>query len=106
RQVVEALAHALRLTPSEWDGLLFAAGYVPPSLQKLGPHDSTVAAITRLLTDDCLSPASRADFRAVVETVAARWQCLSHIIAACRSPHESGTTLLSAGATMPANCPT
>ena len=74
RQVVDALARALALTPEERDTLLFAAGYVPPSLQKLGPHDSTVAVVLRLLTDDRLSPAARGDFRAVVETIAARWQ--------------------------------
>jgi transcriptional regulator with XRE-family HTH domain len=74
RPVVDALAQALTLAPEERDQLLFAAGYVPPSLQRLGPRDPTLAAVVRQLTDERLSPASRADFRAVVETIAARWQ--------------------------------
>ena len=75
REVAHALARALALCPDEVDRLLFAAGHVPPSLQKLGPADSTIAAVTRLLTNDRLSPEARADFRAVVETIAIRWQC-------------------------------
>lgn len=74
REVSQALAKALMLSAEEVDRLLFSAGHVPPSLQKLGPGDSTVAAITRLLTNDRLSPEARADFRAVVETIAIRWQ--------------------------------
>ena len=75
REVAQALARALSLATEEVDRLLFSAGHVPPSLQKLGPADSTVAAITRLLTNDRLTPEARADFRAVVETIAIRWQC-------------------------------
>ncbi len=75
REVAHALARALTLSPDEVDRLLFAAGHVPPSLQKLGPADSTITAVTRLLTNDRLSPEARADFRAVVETIAIRWQC-------------------------------
>ena len=78
REVAHALARALALFPEEVDCLLFAAGHVPPGLQKLGPADSTIAAVTRLLTNDRLSPEARADFRAVVETIAERWQC-SHV---------------------------
>ncbi len=74
REVAQALARALSLSTEEVDRLLFSAGHVPPSLQKLGPADSTVAAVTRLLTNDRLSPEARADFRAVVETIAIRWQ--------------------------------
>lgn len=73
RQVVAALARALRLTPEDADRLYFSAGHVPPGLQKLGPSDSTIAAVTRLLTDDRLSPERRADFRACVEVMAIRW---------------------------------
>ncbi len=75
REVAHALARALTLATEETDRLLFSAGHVPPTLQKLGPSDSTVAAVTRLLTNDRLSPEARADFRAVVETIAIRWQC-------------------------------
>ncbi|MHB8409866.1 MAG: helix-turn-helix transcriptional regulator [Acidiferrobacterales bacterium] len=75
REVASAIGRALKLTTEEIDRLMFSAGHVPPSLQKLGPADSTVAAVTRLLTNDRLSPEARADFRAVVETIAIRWQC-------------------------------
>lgn len=75
RDVAHAFARALNLPLEETDRLLFSAGHVPPSLQKLGPADSTVAAVTRLLTNDRLSPEARADFRAIVETIAIRWQC-------------------------------
>ena len=74
RDVAHALARALALGTEDVDRLLFAAGHVPPSLQKLGPGDSTIAAVTRLLTNDRLSPEARADFRAVIETIAMRWQ--------------------------------
>lgn len=74
REVAHALARALALSAEEVDRLLFSAGHVPPSLQKLGPADPTIAAVTRLLTNDRLSPEARADFRAVVETIAVRWQ--------------------------------
>lgn len=73
REVVNALSRELRLSNEERDRLLFSAGLVPTTLQKLGGNDSTVNAVTRLLTDDRLSPEARADFRAVVETIAIRW---------------------------------
>lgn len=74
REVAAAIARSLKLSLDDTDRLLFSAGHVPPSLQKLGPADSTIAAVTRLLTNDRLSPEARADFRAVVETIAIRWQ--------------------------------
>lgn len=73
REVVLALARALQTTPQEQDHLLMTAGYVPPSLQQLGPADSTLAAVGRLLVDGHLAPESLAAFRAVVETIAAGW---------------------------------
>ena len=92
REVAHALARALNLGPEEVDRLLFSAGHVPPSLQKLGPADSTVAAVTRLLTNDRLSPEARADFRAVVETIAIRWQCnmAASAVAATQVPGRNG----------------
>ncbi|MCL4508439.1 MAG: helix-turn-helix domain-containing protein [Chloroflexi bacterium] len=75
REVALALAGALDLVPEEVDRLLFSAGHLPPSLQKLGPGDPTLTAVTRLLTNDRLTPEARADFRAVVETLVFRWQC-------------------------------
>src|SRR5690348_13016603 len=73
REVASALARALALATEEVDRLLFSAGHVPPSLQKLGANDSTIAAVTRTLTNDRLTPACRADLRAVVETICIRW---------------------------------
>lgn len=74
RQVALALARELDLSIEETDRLLFTAGHVPPTLLKLGAADSTVAAVTRLLTNDHLPPEVRADYRAVVEVISARWQ--------------------------------
>ncbi|GEM_PF-759841 len=74
RETALALARALRLCPGEVDRLLFSAGHMPPSIEQLGPDDSTLAAVVRVLTDDRLAPEARADFRAVVETIADRWQ--------------------------------
>jgi transcriptional regulator with XRE-family HTH domain len=90
REVAHALARALGLASEEVDRLLFSAGHVPPSLQKLGPADSTVAAVTRLLTNDHLSPEARADFRAIVETIAIRWQCNTAAVAANGLAHPAG----------------
>jgi len=73
REVAAALGRALCLTSGELDRLMFSAGHVPPSLQKLGGNDSTISAVTRLLTDDRLSPEARADARAVIETLCIRW---------------------------------
>jgi transcriptional regulator with XRE-family HTH domain len=73
RQVVAALARTLCLAPDETDRLHFAADQVPPSLQKLGGNDSTIAAVQRLLTDDTLSLEARADARAVIEVLCIRW---------------------------------
>lgn len=84
RDIAQALGRALSLVPEETDRLMFAAGHVPPTLQKLGPADTTVAAVTRLLTNDRLSPEARADFRAIVETMAIRWQCNLGVIAAAQ----------------------
>lgn len=71
--VALSLARELARSADELDLLLFAAGYVPPRLQRLGPGDTTVAAVLAVLANDQLTLESRADFRAVVETVASRW---------------------------------
>jgi transcriptional regulator with XRE-family HTH domain len=82
RQTALALAQALELSTEDADRLLGSAGYLPLSLQKLGAADATVNAVVRLLTDDRLSPELRADFRAVVETIAYRWQYRHRVEAA------------------------
>jgi transcriptional regulator with XRE-family HTH domain len=73
REVAFALAEALALSADDVDRLLGSAGYLPPSMRTLDPADSTVGAVVRLLVDERLSPEVLADFRAVVETIAARW---------------------------------
>ena len=73
REVALSLARSLSLTARETDRLLFVAGHVPPTLQKLGGNDSTVAALLAVLTNDCIPPESRADFRAVVEVMCGTW---------------------------------
>lgn len=77
RRTALALARALQLSRDDVDRLLCSAGYLPPSLHRLGPTDSTVCAVARVLADGRLSPEVRADFRAVVETIAYRWQRLA-----------------------------
>lgn len=74
RQAVLALARALGLPPADLDALMASAGYLPPSLQRLGAGDSTVAALVGVLGNDRIDPASRADLRACVETMCGRWQ--------------------------------
>lgn len=73
RHVVTALVRALCLTVPETDRLMAAAGHLPPSIQKVGASDPTVAAVLAILTDDRIDPAARADYRACVEAMAARW---------------------------------
>ena len=74
RASVIGLARALALPPADYDALMASAGYLPPSLQKLGAGDSTVAALVGVLGNDRIDPASRADLRACVETMCGRWQ--------------------------------
>ena len=82
RDVCLALIRPLALATEEVDRLLFSAGHVPPSLQKLGPADSTIAAVTRTLTNDRLTPECRADLREVIETVCIRWGSLNYALPA------------------------
>lgn len=98
RDVAHALARALALCTEEVDRLFFAAGHVPPSLQKLGPADSTIAAVTRLLTNDRLSPEARADFRAVIETIAIRW--VDHHAAGSHRPSTPGAVVINHAASL------
>jgi transcriptional regulator with XRE-family HTH domain len=73
REVAAAIGRSLNLGVEDTDRLMFAAGHVPPSLQKLGGHDSTLTAIIGVLTDDRVTPDARADLRACIETMCARW---------------------------------
>jgi len=73
REATAAMCRGLNLGVEDADRLMFSAGHVPPSLQKLGPADSTIVAVTRLLTNDRLGPEARADLRACIEAMCARW---------------------------------
>ena|SRR5579871_6642773 len=72
--IVEAIARALRLSAPERSRLLVAAGYAPPSVMQLGTWDDALQAVADVLGDPHLSAISRADFRAVVCLLAARWR--------------------------------
>jgi len=72
--VVEALAHALRLSMVEHNRLLVAAGYTPLSVAQLGTWTDTLQAVVDVLNDDELSPVEREEFGMVVEKIAARWR--------------------------------
>lgn len=67
-----ALARGLQLDDEDTDRLMVAGGYCPPSVAALG-WDATLAAVCRVLLDDALPDGDLATFRAVVESIAAKW---------------------------------
>jgi transcriptional regulator with XRE-family HTH domain len=72
--IVEATARALRLSIADRNRLLVAAGYAPLSVVQLGSWDDALQACADVLTDIHLSPEDRDAFRAVVISIASRWQ--------------------------------
>lgn len=72
--VADALARALQLAPEETYRLLWSTGSLPPSLRRLGSADATILTVARLLSNECLSPEARADFRACIEPMAHHWR--------------------------------
>ena len=74
RQVVEALATALQLSPLESDRLLLAGGHAPARLLEPGAWDATVGLVVEVLADARLSPDDRAEFRQVVRLIGERWR--------------------------------
>jgi transcriptional regulator with XRE-family HTH domain len=72
REPVEALVGALQLAPEEADRLLAAAGHLPALFLRVGLHDPTLQLVARILTDESLTAAERADFRQVVARLGAR----------------------------------
>lgn len=72
-EVVRSMARSLNLPHTITDQLLAYAGHCPNWLMKLGPEDSTVTALVTTLTNDRLSPEARADLRACIEAMCARW---------------------------------
>jgi transcriptional regulator with XRE-family HTH domain len=76
RELVEAAAEALDLSPSERDALLGAAGHWPGSLAALGPSDPSLQLVASVLTDPELSDEERALFRLQVRLAALPWRPL------------------------------
>jgi transcriptional regulator with XRE-family HTH domain len=72
REPVEALIGALQLPSEEADRLLAAAGHLPALFVRVGLHDATLQLVARVLTDESLSAAERADFRRIVAQLGAR----------------------------------
>ncbi|HLH21887.1 MAG TPA: helix-turn-helix transcriptional regulator [Chloroflexota bacterium] len=74
RELVEAAATALSLSPAERDALLGAAGHWPDSLAELGPADPSLQLVASVLTDPGLSEQERALFRLQVRLAALAWR--------------------------------
>jgi transcriptional regulator with XRE-family HTH domain len=74
RELVARLATALGLDDAERQRLLLAAGHVPDWLLVLEPNDPTLLAVARFLAAPTVSPAAKADFRAVLALLLARWR--------------------------------
>lgn len=72
RSLAMALARGLHLDEGDADRFIASAGYCPPSIMALG-WDSTLTAICRVLLDDTLPDDDLATFRAVIESLAAKW---------------------------------
>lgn len=83
--VVTCLATAMGLSSEETDSLLFAAGYLPLSLKELGPYDTTIQAVLRVLGNTKLSNESQADYRAVIECLCYHWDHVGVANTATRS---------------------
>lgn len=73
RALVRAIGGALALPDEEADRLLAAAGYLPMALARLDADDPTLAIVVRVLTDDQIPTAERAEFREIVRLIARRW---------------------------------
>jgi transcriptional regulator with XRE-family HTH domain len=77
RELVDAAADALALSPSERDTLLGAAGHWPGSLAELGPADPSLQIVASVLTDPELTDEERALFRLQVRLAALPWRPLA-----------------------------
>lgn len=78
--IVEALARALRLSMSDRNRLLVAAGYAPLSVVQLGSWDEALQAVADVLNDTQLSPEERDQFRSVVRIISARWRASGDLL--------------------------
>ena len=72
--IVEGLARALRLSLTDRNRVLVAAGYAPLSVVQLGSWDDALQAVADVLNDTQLSPEERDQFRSVVRIISARWR--------------------------------
>lgn len=73
QHIVEALSRALKLSLSERNRLLTAAGYVSESVYQIGVWDDALQAVAEVLNDPLITAEDRDSFRAVVRTIASQW---------------------------------
>ena len=73
RADVERLAAELGLGAGERDDLLWSAGYFPALYGRVPPTDPTLVLVARVLADDHLSEAEKAEYRTVVAAISRRW---------------------------------
>jgi transcriptional regulator with XRE-family HTH domain len=74
RELVEAAADALGLTPDERDALLAAAGHWPARLAELGPRDPSLQLVASILTDADLGEREKELFRLHLRLAALPWR--------------------------------
>ncbi len=74
RTLVEQICDALGLRSPERDELLASAGHNPDVYETVPPSDPTLVAIARVLADPGLTPEDKEEFRAVLSSLARRWQ--------------------------------
>ncbi len=74
REVVEALADALALSPAEADELLISAGYLTRALAWLGPLDPTIRLVAECLADAEVPAEDRAALREALALIVPRFR--------------------------------
>jgi transcriptional regulator with XRE-family HTH domain len=74
REVVEALADALGLSPDAADDLLVSAGHLTRALARLGPLDPTIRLVAEALGDEAVPAADRAALRETLALIVPRFQ--------------------------------
>jgi transcriptional regulator with XRE-family HTH domain len=74
QHIVEAIARALRLSVSDRNRLLVAAGYAPLSVVQLGTWDDALQAVADVLNDSKLSAEERQQYKDVIQLISARWR--------------------------------
>ncbi len=74
RELIEALAGALALSPDERDRLLAAAGHLPAALARVGLADPDLRLVAEVLGDETIAEAERREFRLALRLAARRWR--------------------------------